>query len=114
MASTLETHTVGGVVHIEGTVEWSVQLADGGNYVGICDPLGITLQTPTWASMMEEIGAAQNLLFKELCAGAELEDFLRSHGWKATGELDVGSDFDLPYIPHLVMADQHGSAQTAH
>ena len=44
------------VVSIEGTVEWTIQPAESGCYVGICDSPGLTLQADTWADMMDEIG----------------------------------------------------------
>lgn len=100
------------VVRIEGKVEWEIRIADGYSYVGICDPLGLTLQAETWAAMMEEIGAVQNLLFKDLCETNELDRFLRERGWIAKGEPDVGAIFDLPFFPFLV--DEHGRAAQSH
>ena len=110
--STLKATVTRDVVRIDGTVEWQIQIAAGGSYVGICDPLGLTLQAETWAAMMEEIGAVQNLLFKDLCETNELDQFLQDRGWRAQGEPDVGAIFDLPFIPHLV--EEHGQAAQAH
>ena len=92
------------VVRIEGTVEWTIQPAEGGCYVGICDSLGLTLQADTWADMMDEIGDVQAALFRDLCAEGELDRFLSARGWRAIGDVYEGAVFDLPFLPQLVAA----------
>ena len=98
------------VVRIEGTVEWTIQPAEGGCYVGICDSLGLTLQADTWADMTDEIGNVQATLFRDLCAEGELDQFLTAHGWRAIGDVYEGAVFDLPFLPQLVAASDDSAS----
>ncbi len=104
--STLNEATRCRVVRIDGQVEWLVgRNSETGVCVGICDVLGITLQTGSWSEMAEEIGAVQNLLFQDLCEKGEFDSFLRHQGWSVIGEPDKDAIFDLPFFIPLAQPD---------
>ena len=96
----------GNLVRIDGSVEWKVWQTDSGEWVGVCDALGVTLQSETWAEMMEDISDGLELIFKDLIEENEFERFLSDRGWVARGTWDADSKVDLPFIPALVGA--HG------
>jgi predicted RNase H-like HicB family nuclease len=72
-----------------------------GNWVAVCDPLELTVQSETWAELMEDIGDTLEMLFQDLLSSNELERFLQDHGWEAVGhipaQLDEPVRFDVPF-----------------
>lgn len=102
-------------VVIEAKIEWQVGRATSGNWIGVCQPLRLTLQSDTWASLMEDIGLALDGLLREMMKSNELETFLREHGWKPIGALPSRHErvrFDVPFIP--VKVAQHGFQNCLH
>jgi hypothetical protein len=97
-------------VEVEGQVLWKCLRAKGGNYVAVCDPLGLTVQSPTWGELMEDINSTLDAMLRDLLETNDLDRFLRSHGWQISGPLPMRPAevrFDLPFIPQLV--DANGS-----
>ena len=43
------------VVRIEAEIPWRIDRADGEHWGGICDPLRLTVESETWAELMEDI-----------------------------------------------------------
>ena len=97
-------HASQNVVRINGNAEWKIQKTQSGLYVGICDPLGLTVQADTWAEMMEVINDAMEMLFSDLIETKEFEQFLSERGWVADGPREIDSKFDLPFHTELVGA----------
>ena len=96
-------------VRIEGKVQWKCAQAEGGNWVGICDALKLTIQAATWADLMEEIGGSLNAIFRDLLKSNELHKFLEDRGWKPLGPLPHAGDsinFDIPFLPSLTSRDR--------
>ena len=97
------------VVKIEGKTEWKCLRAKGGNWVAICDPLQLTIQSATWATLMEDIAQTLNAIFVDLLRANELEPFLRDRGWKSLGQIPVKRAnvwFDVPFIPRPATRDR--------
>lgn len=80
------------------------------------DALELTVESETWAELMEDIGLAINAMFADLLETNDLERFLRQHGWSVIGPIprDAGEDvrFDVPFIPVRVSAS--GLANVLH
>lgn len=96
------------VVKIKGNVQWRAFRARGGNWVAVCDPLGLTLQARTWADLAEDMAHTLNSIFRDLLRSGELERFLRDRGWQATDPIprrprDVW--FDVPSTMTTVERD---------
>lgn len=90
------------VIKIEGNVEWKCFPAKGGNWVGVCDPLALTIQSETWASLMEDIAHALNAMLHDLLETKELNRFLSDHGWRSLTTIPLKPSevwFDVPFIP---------------
>ena len=54
------------VVHIEAEIPWRIRRADGDHWVGICDPLSLTVESETWAELMEDIALTLDAVLKDL------------------------------------------------
>ena len=104
-------------INIAAQLQWNCFRAKGGHWVGVCDPLKLTVQADTWAELMEDIGQTLDLMLKDLLKSNELERFLRDHGWKMVGGAPsvAGRDvrFDVPFIPAL-MRPPRGSQRSTH
>lgn len=89
------------VVRIEGNTEWKCIRAKGGNWVAVCDPLGLTIQSETWAALMEDIAHALNAMFTDLLESKQLVRFFHERGWRSVDQIPSKADdiwFDVPII----------------
>ena len=92
-------------VDVNANVQWQILQAKGGNWVGICDPLKLTVQAETWADLMEDIGQTLNALLLDLLSANELPRFLSEHGWQLVGPMPdrpVEVRFDVPFFPAMM------------
>lgn len=90
------------VVKIEGKTDWKCFRAKGGNWVAVCDPLALTIQSQTWATLMDDIAHTLNAMFLDLMKSHELEKFLSSRGWRPVGRIPAKPAdlwFDVPFVP---------------
>lgn len=76
-------------VQIKGQVPFSVLLTKNSNYVGICEPLKLTLQANTFSNLMEDMALTLDAIFKDLLSSNELDKFLRDKGWKKQEQTQV-------------------------
>jgi hypothetical protein len=75
-----------------------------GVWVAACDPLKLTVQSDTWAELMEDIGLTLNAMMCDLLQTNELDRFLRDRGWRlveAVPDNPANVRFDLPFIPQM-------------
>ena len=99
------------VVHVNAEIRWRVSRAGGDHWVGICDALALTVESETWAELMEDIALTLDATFQDLLAGDELDSFLRDRGWTAHVPAEAESvRFDVPFIPALVQPDDSSAA----
>lgn len=83
-----------------GQVSLAVIRAKGGHWVAVCEPLGLTIQSDTWASLMDDIAHTLNALFSDLLHEGELDRFLRDRGFRVLGPIPSKPDdtwFDVPF-----------------
>ena len=102
-------------IDVKANLNWAVLRAKGGNWVAVCDPLGLTVQGETWAELMEDIGHTLDALLKDLLGTNELDKFFRDHGWTALSPIPRRPEdvrFDVPFIPAMMAS--HGSARPVH
>lgn len=102
-------------VELQANLQWAVLQGKGGNWVAVCDPLGLTVQGETWAELMEDIGHTLDALLKDLLSTNELNRFLTDHGWKLLAAIPNRPEdvrFDVPFIP--AMMGNNGPARQLH
>lgn len=100
------------LIKIEGSVGWKCFRATGGNWVGICEPLGLTLQSETWGTLMDDIDQTLNAILLDLLKSQELEHFLHARGWRPMGRIPERPDdirFDLPFTTSISDRDSQVS-----
>jgi hypothetical protein len=96
------------VIRIEGDTQWQTLRAKGGNWVGVCEPLGLTVQSDTWANLMEDIAQTLNAMLNDLVASGDLDRFLRDRGWRFVNKLPARPDdvwFDVPFMTRAADRD---------
>jgi len=104
------------VVRVDANIQWKILQAKSGEWVGVCDPLKLTVEAETWADLMEDIGHTLDALLKDLLSSNELDRFLRDQGWKLLAAIPSrpeGVRFDVPFIPAM-MANANGTARQLH
>jgi hypothetical protein len=102
-------------VQVETNVQWKVFRAAGGNWIGVCDSLRLTLQSETYAELMEDIGLALDGMLRDLFETADLDRFLRDHGWRLVGRVPETKEevrFDVPFF--LLPGNLSGQARNLH
>lgn len=93
------------VVRIEGNLAWECLRAQSGEWVAVCDPLKLTLQSDTFANLMEDISLTLNDIFKDLVASNEFDRFLQDRGWRAVGSIPQAPEnvqFDMPFFTAMM------------
>ena len=106
------------VVQIKGKTEWKCFRARSGrNWIAICDPLGLTMQSETWAILMEDIAQALNAMFSDLLKEQGLAQFLRDQGWRPVGQIpskpaDIW--FDLPFVTNVTRPPERDTPVAVH
>ena len=96
------------LVRIDGNVQWKCFQGKGGNWIAVCDPLRLTIQSDTWNDLMGDIGQTLNALLIDLLTSNELDRFLREHGWNVVGPMPSRPEnvrFDLPFFPAMMGAN---------
>ena len=90
------------IVRIKGKIQWQTRRAKGGNWVGICYPLKLTIQSDTWANLMEDIALTMDAILKDLLSTNEFHQFMRDQGWILIHSIPSRREnmrFDLPFYP---------------
>jgi len=107
------------IIRVHANTQWGILQGSGGNWIGVCDALKLTVQSETWAELMEDIGLTLDAILKDLLASHELEGFLRDRGWNLINQFSIAPDappesirFDVPFFP--AMMAQHGPTSDLH
>ncbi len=90
------------LIQVEANLQWKCLRTPTGNYVAVCDPLQLTVQSETWASLMEDISDTLDMVLKDLLVADELPRFLREQGWTLVRPLPSRAEqkhvrFDVPF-----------------
>lgn len=93
------------LIRVDANVPWKVLQAKGGNWVGVCESLKLTVQAETWAELMEDIGRTLDALLQDLFESNELDQFLKDRGWRLFRPIPSRPDgvrFDVPFFPAMM------------
>ena len=100
------------VVRVEANVRWRCQRANR-NWIGVCDPLKLTVQSETYAELMEDIGLTLNAVLRDLLKSNELPQFLSEQGWETVDPIPSPKlknvRFDVPFVPEVMKRTSYGS-----
>jgi len=103
-------------IQVQANLNWACRRTEDGNWIGACDPLRLTVESETYAELMEDIGLTLDAMLVDLLSTNELDRFLRDHGWQAITPIPVNPQhlrFDVPFIP-AIMAPRHGSQRSVY
>ncbi len=93
-------------VDIRANLSWACVETKEGYWIGVCEPLKLTVEAETWAELMEDIGLTLDSMLQNLLISNELDKFLLDHGWEAVGQIPSPLDgpirFDVPFIPAMM------------
>lgn len=94
-------------VEVNGQVQWEVARTASGVWLGVCRPLGLTMQGESLDELLASINDSVQLLLRDLLESGELDAFLKHRGWRLVpGVQQEGQvEFDVP-IALLVRADR--------
>jgi hypothetical protein len=102
------------LVRVEGNIKWDCfPSKTGKHWIGVCEPLKLTVQAETWGELMEDIALTLDSILNDLLSSNELDRFLRDRGWHIQGRLPARLKdvrFDVPFIPVALM-EAHGGSQ---
>ena len=84
------------IVWTDGPVQWHVNLSSSGEWIGVCEPLGLTEEGKSLDDLHQNIQRSIQRLMEHLTSTGEFDSFPRERGWR--GMLAVGKP-------------QHGPAQ---
>ena len=87
-------------------IPWRVQ-QEVDCWIGICDPLKLTVDADSLAELVEDIIETLEAVFKELDSTGDLERVLLENGLAA----DQGMGLMIPFVPAITNANP---AATAH
>jgi hypothetical protein len=102
------------LVRINGQVPWRCFPAQSGDWIGICDPLKLTLQAESWNELVDEMAISLNAFLRELFTTHEFDRFMRENGWTVIGPIPTQEQaenirFDLPFVP--IVTGQYDSSR---
>ena len=104
-------------VNVNGQVQWQVTKDDrSGRFIGVCPPLGLTIEAESHRELMENISDSLHLLMMTMLQQGELDRFLRDRGWTAkTQDIKNASSvfFDVP-IELITQRSQNDFARKVH
>lgn len=103
-------------IKITANVQWTYALDPESNrWIGVCEPLQLTVEGETQAILMESITETMDALMHDVWETGDLTEFLRRHGWAMESDIparpDDGKDywFDVPI--DLIAQAQNDSAR---
>lgn len=83
-------------------LQWVTLPARDGGWIGVCEPLKITVQGETFGELLQNANGVLNDLLVDLMEDGELDRFLHDHGWRPISPVPHGVDahdiqFEVPF-----------------
>ena len=70
------------IVWTDGPVQWHVNLSSSGEWIGVCEPLGLTEEGKSLDDLHQNIQQSIQRLMEHLTSTGEFDSFLRERGWR--------------------------------
>lgn len=102
------------MIRVNAKVQWLVSRSSEGNFVAMCEPLGIAMEGSSLDDLYANISEAIQLVMNDLLRSGELDEFLREKGWTAVPiPRGARGDGPIPFeVPiELVMQAARDSAR---
>lgn len=92
------------VSRIRQMATWQIQRTENNLYVGVCDPLRLTVQADTWNELQELIEETMEVLIEDLHESDELDQFLVEHDLNDDNTSGVASESEISFLSEWVGA----------
>ena len=70
------------IVETDGPVRWHVNLTSSGQWIGVCEALGLTAKGKSLDDLRQSVEWSIQRLMEELTSMGEFDSFLRDRGWR--------------------------------
>ena len=104
-------------IEVESDLQWTAVHTRSGVWVAECEALGVTMEGDSLDDLHAVIGEACGALFADLLEDGELDEFLRSRGWRASELPDASAGQEVEFeVPWYLVAPggSHGTARRSH
>ena len=81
------------IVETDGPVQWQVNLSSSGQWIGVCERVGLAAEGKSLENLRENIEQSIQRLMENLTSSGEFDSFLTERGWRgmlAPGEPQQG------------------------
>jgi predicted RNase H-like HicB family nuclease len=89
------------VVQIQANIQWQVMQTPANHYVGVCEPMNLSMEASSLDELQSLINETLQLMFEDLLHDNELDAYLREHGWQAknipVGQFPADVKFEVPW-----------------
>jgi len=89
------------VIRVQAQIRWRAFRDPKSNFwVGVCDPLKLTVQGETWSVLVESISDTLQIVLHDLVKTGNFDRFMESHGWKLQSPMPANTNrlrFDIPF-----------------
>lgn len=94
------------VIKIETKLLWMVAQQPSGALVAECEALGLVSEGSNRLDLWQNINESIQLVMNNLLRCGELDDFLRSHGWKSVPVPGDATDGPVPFEVPIELVHQ--------
>jgi predicted RNase H-like HicB family nuclease len=87
-------------IELNAQLQWQIGRSASDHWIGVCRPLGLTMEGDSLDDLFQNINQSIQLLMVDLLETGELDEFLRSRGWRAlpaNPHQQGPVEFDVPY-----------------
>jgi hypothetical protein len=70
-------------IEVKHRLQWLATQTPSGNWIGICEPMNLSMEAKSLDELWNIIPETINLLFQDLLGDNELDSFLKERGWRA-------------------------------
>jgi|SRR5262249_51855357 len=70
------------IIRTDGPVQWHINFSSSGQWIGVCEPLGLTEEGKSLDDLRLNIDRSIQRLMEDLTSTGEFESFLTERGWR--------------------------------
>lgn len=81
-------------IAIQARLQWNITITRAGNFLGVCDPIGLSLEGGSEDELRSVIEESLHWFFLTHLEDGTLNAFLASKGWTFTGPMPTKNEID--------------------
>ena len=91
-------------IQVQAALQWAGKQTERGRWIAECVPLGISIEADSLDELHSLMAESTHLLFRDLVADNEFDQFLRERGWTAPVTHPAAEEMDFRVPMELVVA----------